>query len=595
MSKLADYRSRREKRLEQTSALYQGDPSRSCLLGYLSTAVESIRADRAAVLWVDEYGPGLVHVHCLLDLIGDPPRRDFGKRPWRGALGAAVPGLYDVPDIDGTVESSLSPGVRSSCCIAMGSDGTRAWFFVLDSLTPRASLSMKISEELMFLAGEAAAVVLHRDLDRAADERQATSKALLPEKDNSFSGWIVLKDLEGRETSPEVDRRITTRFLVARAVRAVLEEELTMDPATLAQQIGEIEKEIDAGDWQDSERVAWGEVLDALGSGQPTLLGSALLDVGNSVDMQGHFNGATEFFSLAYSVALACGSGTNAGEAARLLGRSYRRLGDWDESGYWYGVAQDLAGALDDGRLLALALSGLGNTHRERGNLPAALRLHGEALERGADMGDPYVQGLVHHELMTDEKLSERYAQAIQHGWEAVRLYPAAREQLQALTDLAWAFVEVGDLSAAEDAYTVVAHRTEEFRYRAYALDALAYIEALRGNSVRFESRLEAVDALAWRQGPPFMVSELLFYRGKAYGLLGNVEQAERWLEEAKGFSERHANHQISIQAEDLLHTLREGELPAAAEVAVADSVDLSGVDEVREGLSLMREEYVSA
>ena len=447
----------------------------------------------------------------------------------------------------------------------------------------------------MFLAGEAAAVVLHRDLDRASDERQGASKAPLPEDDNNFSGWTVLKDLEGRETSPEVDRRITTRFLVARTVRAVLDEELTMDPAALAQQIEEIEKEIDAVDCQDSERAGWGEVLDALGSGQPTLLGSALLDVGNCVDGQGHFNGATEFFSLAYSVALACGSGTNAGEAARFLGRTHRRLGDWDESGYWYGVAQDLAGALDDSRLLALAVSGLGNTQRERGNLPAALRLHAEALERGEEMGDPYVQGLVHHELMTDEKLSERYALAIQHGWEAVRLYPAAREQLQALTDLAWAFVEVGDLGAAEDACTVVAHRTEEFLYRAYALDALAYIEALRGDTVRFEARLEAVDALAWRQGTPFMVSELLFYRGKAYGLLGMVEEAQRWLEEAKGFSEKHANHQISFQAEELLRTLRDGRLPAASEVTVADSVDLSNVDGVREGLSLMRAEYVSA
>ncbi len=220
MSKLADYRDRREKRLEQTSALYQGDSARSCPLRYLSTAVDSIGADRAAILWVDEYGPGLVHVHCLLDLIGDPPRRDFGTRPWRSSLGAAVPGLYDMPQVVRGVESYLSPGVGSSCCIAMGSDGTRAWFLVLDSLTPRASLSVENSEALMFLAGESAAVVLHRDLDRAGDTRKVTNRTTLANDDNSFSGWSVLKDLEGREASSEADRRITTRFLLARMVAA---------------------------------------------------------------------------------------------------------------------------------------------------------------------------------------------------------------------------------------------------------------------------------------------------------------------------------------------------------------------------------------
>jgi len=74
---------------------------------------------------------------------------------------------------------------------SMGSDGTRAWFLVLDSLTPRASLSVENSEALMFLAGESAAVVLHRDLDRAGDTRKVTNRTTLANDDNSFSGWRV--------------------------------------------------------------------------------------------------------------------------------------------------------------------------------------------------------------------------------------------------------------------------------------------------------------------------------------------------------------------------------------------------------------------
>ena len=61
VSRLADFSERRVKRLEY--ALVRGDPGRSSLLDYLATAIEETEADRTAVLWPDEYGPGLVHVH----------------------------------------------------------------------------------------------------------------------------------------------------------------------------------------------------------------------------------------------------------------------------------------------------------------------------------------------------------------------------------------------------------------------------------------------------------------------------------------------------------------------------------------------------
>jgi hypothetical protein len=69
---------------------------------------------------------------------------------------------------------------------------------------------------------------------------------------------------------------------------------------------------------------------------------------------------------------------------------------------------------------------------------------------------------------MTDEKLAGEISKAIQHGWEAVQLYPSEPDRIRALTDLAWAFVEGGDLCAAEDAYMVVARKSEDFLYRAY-------------------------------------------------------------------------------------------------------------------------------
>ena len=229
VSRLADYRSGRAKRSEQTAALYRGDPARSCLLGHLASAQELVGADRASVVWIDEYGPGLVHVHCLLDLVGNPPRRDFAIQACRVAWGKGVPGLLDLPDVERAGEIRIS-GVRSSCCVAMGSDGTRAWFLIVDSLTPRPRLAVEVTDELMFLAGEAAAVVLHQDLGRKTAGPRRLRKGAGPEAGETFSGWAILKDLEGREADAETNRRIATRFLVARAVQSALDEELTLDP-----------------------------------------------------------------------------------------------------------------------------------------------------------------------------------------------------------------------------------------------------------------------------------------------------------------------------------------------------------------------------
>ena len=115
------------------------------------------------------------------------------------------------------------------------SGGTKAWFLTIDSVTPRADLANEVVEELMFLAGEAAAVVLHRDLDHQPFRTARAIEFGDPSKDETFSGWMILKDLEGREGDSEIDERIATRFLVGRAVRAVLDEELAMDSGALTQ------------------------------------------------------------------------------------------------------------------------------------------------------------------------------------------------------------------------------------------------------------------------------------------------------------------------------------------------------------------------
>jgi hypothetical protein len=76
--KFDDYRDRRLQRLRVTESLCSAAPGRKALLRNVSEAASITGANRAAVVGVDEYGPGLVHPHVVLDLLSDRPRRSVG-------------------------------------------------------------------------------------------------------------------------------------------------------------------------------------------------------------------------------------------------------------------------------------------------------------------------------------------------------------------------------------------------------------------------------------------------------------------------------------------------------------------------------------
>jgi tetratricopeptide (TPR) repeat protein len=562
------------------------------MIDHLAAAIAGANADRAAVLWLDEYNPGLVHVHCLLDLVNDVPRRKFPVQACYSAWHDGVPSFVDMPSAGGARDSLGSGGARSTCWVSMGSDGTKAWFLTVDSVTPRGPLSTEAMEELMFRAGEASAVVLHRDLGRRPFEALGLAGRGDLVEDAPFPGWMILKDIQGREDDPKIDQRIAARFLVGRAVWAVLDEDWAMDAKALKELVNRVQREFEVLDPADSERSAWCDVMHDIEGENIQGLGRSILALADCLDLQEHLHGACEFLNLAYQIAVASGSGSVAGEAARFLGSTHRRLGSSEESTRWYEIALDMGEVFDDSRLFALALGGIGHTLREKGNLPGAFEAHRRSLDRAVALGDPYVIGFAHHNLMTDEKLAGRMSAAIKHGWEAVQLYPTEPDRLRALTDLAWTFVEARDLCAAEDAYLIVARRSEHFLYRAYALGVLAYIQALRGNEPAFKRRLEVLDQTPWLHGSPYMVSELLMNRGEAYEALGNYEQALEWFERARDFSAEHGNHQVTFKVEAMLESIPPAKPAGPGHARLGTpATTLEGVTGVRDGLSALRQE----
>lgn len=365
--RLDAYRERREQRLRLSASLYRADPQRSKMFQNLAQVAALVGADRAATVWIDEYGPGLVHPHVVLDLVSDRPRRAFPAEPLRRAWEAGVPGVFET---QGPV-LSRAEGQAWTVAVALGSDGTRSWFLVADAVSPKLSLTDDVRERLLFLAGECSAVVLHRDLDAMALEEQGEARPSRPH----FAGWPILRDIEGRESDESESRRIAMRFVVARLPRLLVDDDLAIPRDRLRQQAARAREEVDkdAARLQvGSEADLWADVLDAFQDGDLERLGAALLVLGGAVEARAHLHGAVELYRIAYELFAAVGQVTAAVDAARFSGRVLRRLASWDEAVHWYGIARDVAQAGALPGKVALVLVGVANIHRERGNLPAS-------------------------------------------------------------------------------------------------------------------------------------------------------------------------------------------------------------------------------
>lgn len=558
------------------------------LLSHLDEIARIVGADRVAAVWVDEYGPGLVHPHAVLDLLTDRPRRSFPAEPLRRAWERGVPGVFEsVGPVAGHArDANAAPW---SLAVALGSDGTRAWFVVAESVTVRGALGADLRDRVMFLAGECSSVVLHRDLDASA-----TGPTVRPT--GRFAGWSVLQDLEDRDPDSDESRVISLRFVVARLPRLLVEDDLTVPVDRLRQQADRARDEIDARSGGiatiGAEAGHWEEVLDAYASGELGRLGPALVAWAESVEAQGHRQGALELYQTAYDIAAGCGDLDVAIEAARLAGRCLRRQSRWDEAHALYDRARGVAEAGGFGSRVALVLDGVATIHRERGNLPAARATLLDGLEHARASGDDLAVARVHHGFMGLEHSAGNLDAAVEHGWQAVSLYRDDTNRVRGLAGLAAAFQEQGQLDPAEDAWMLVRHLSSEDYYQRYAVDALSHISALRGDAAMFARRAAELDAMGWETGPASAKAEVLLYRGLSHRALGRIEEARQWLHRAVAFAETNGFNRTLFEAEKALGTLdADREAPPATPMHTASEVAWG----VAQELSCMRRELTGA
>lgn len=590
---LDDYRGQRRTRFRQTLALCGPDGDRAELVRRLWEAVELVRADRGAILWIDEYGSGAVHVHCLLDLTSDRPRRAFASGPLRRAWEEGIPGLLDEPDLTRSDDRILPRGPRSLCAVALGSDGVRSWFLAVDSRSSRDALSDEAAEYLMFLAGECASVVLHQDLGEENPSAEGTP-SFEDVRGGRFSGWPVLQDVESRVAGSGREGTITVRFLLTRLIRALVEDDLALDAEALRHQLRSVRAEIADTDQVGRERRSWERVLDAVESEDHGELAAAVLELAQVVEDRGHLHGARELDRIAYDIAAAERDLAAAIDAARFLGRVCRRLGAWEDSRRWYEIGRDVARSGELRRKEALALDGLGNTYRVRGDHPAAREIYETVLDLGEDLRDAELRGRAHQNLMLVEKHARRTDEALRHGWAAVRTIPNERFAVVALADLADVFLRSGQLDSAESAFRVVASRTEIADVRILALDALSHLAARRGDLAEFQSRLDRLSEENLEDASVEARAQILLYRGKSFLALGEPDVARRWFERSLRFAEEHGVSRIVIEAEEACQALDERKQDRLLETELPEPTPKT-MSELRKPLADLREARAGA
>jgi tetratricopeptide (TPR) repeat protein len=567
--RLQEYRDRRSSRLRLANALQRRDSRKLEVFEHLVEIADVAGADRAAAVWVDEHGSRLIHPYVVVDQLSGRPRRAFAYGPLAEAWQLGIPGARDRP-------AEPAASIPATFAVALGSDGTRAWFVVADSLMPRPSVPGEARDRLMFLAGECASILLHRDLDAAVHPSGGMSSA-------KFAGWDILADLEGRDANEAESRRIAQRFLVARLVRMHLDDDLAAPAERVSGQVRRARAEL-GDDLSGSEPALWDRTLSALEEGRLEDLAGALLDLGDVVEAQAHTHGALEIYRCAYDIAAAVGEAMVAAEAARLAGRLTRRRAEWAEAEGWFNLTREIADAAGFADAVARALVGLGGVKKELGNLPAARARFHEALAKAEESRDGETIALVHHGLSGVEHAGGNLEASLHHGWIAISRYESEVGRIRCVASLASALMEMGDLDTAADAWGYVAFASDEHYYLVYAQESLAQISAMKGDRDGFLRYTGASDALGWVAGTSSATADWYQMRGQSHRALGDAHEARGWFERAVEIAEAQGYNRILFESEAALREL-EAPIETAVEITPAPTAPL----EVREGLRAMR------
>ena len=391
-----------------------------------------------------------------------------------------------------------------------------------------------------------------------------------PEREDAFTGWLALRDLDGREREPELGRRARLRYLALRPVKRLLRLGLEgLDDGSFQRQLDAVREELGQLPIRDPERQQLSDYLRQVGGRTPEGVARATLEVGGSAEAAGHTDAAEEFYRTGLELAEHHDLPRLAAHALRSVGRLYRRRGDREKAVELLRRAADLADREDDVVEWARAMDGIAAVHLQAGNRDAARDTLAEVGRRGEKTKDRRVAAIGAAGRCALELAAGDPEAALTAGWTAVQLLaPSAEIRNAVLLNMGAAFRRLGLGEAAASCYHIVEQWAAWPEHRVEAHVESAVVAAEAGDAETFTARRDELMATLDRADRPLRaLAELGLGRGSL--LVDRVEDAREHLRSAIAAARDSDSADVLARAEELLTAL---EARAAVELDTAGS-----------------------
>ena len=272
--------------------------------------------------------------------------------------------------------------------------------------------------------------------------------------------------------------------------------------------------------------------------------------------------------------------------ASMQLGYCLRMLGEFDQAAIAYADAGRVATSMGDVVGILRARIADARLSMSRGNLPRAEEILDDTIARATSESLHDVAGLALHERAAVAYERKDYSRAIRFAYDALAKLTGQSARDRVLADIAASFLELGVISAARDAFLVLAATAQEQYVRWSATLNLLDVSTLEGSEPRFETYRRE---LAGVELPVVLQVNYHTHLGNGYATFGRLDRARRSFMRAAEIAAEHRLNQLLFTAEDSLRRLEAGERQLSEQTAVPTEFVPDAVADVATALNAMR------
>jgi len=272
--------------------------------------------------------------------------------------------------------------------------------------------------------------------------------------------------------------------------------------------------------------------------------------------------------------------------ASMQLGYCLRMLGEFDQAAVAYADAGRIATSMGDVVGILRARIADARLSMSRGNLPRAEEILDDTIARATSESLHDVAGLALHERSIVAYDRGDFQRSIRFAYDALPKLSGQSARDRVLVDIAASFLELGVISAARDAFLVLAATAQEQYVRWTATLNLLELSVLDTNEPRFESYRRELGSV---ELPVNLEVAYHLQSGKGYGAFARWDRAERSLTRAIELAAKHRLNQLLFSAEESLRQLEVGRHAAQTVPAFVPSITPDSVADVAAAIHRMR------